>query len=409
MRWLIGLIVILICLVIGVGSVLLKDYPYKLYSQWVRGSGYNNYYRLSQYRSDFLSPTAIEDISPYQEDYVQLWKEFPIRNCLIPLPTRHPLFQTIPIVELQTHQKVPQLGMIILSSNLREISRIFTLPTSLYEDHSQGQDLFKLPMFKTEILQHSSEKVWKDMFSYKIDVRPKELNEMVYDLYILHLRSKVFSKNMVRYGLIKNGKAIMELESQDKDYRVEYVLTFNKGNIYSYILKTEIQNTESTKLRSKFLESISFNPVDSSMGKILYTEFKQLNFARQVDQEGMLYLFAAWSQDIENQDLFKDMIYFLERGNNHWPQLEALYKYSFNRYGKTFTTRKDFNEKGDQNIVLQKKIEIENIEKRREIELQSKRPAPLPDMSPEEKMNMYLKKAKEEIPNPKNNKEMIVH
>jgi hypothetical protein len=74
---------------------------------------------------------------------------------------------------------------------------------------------------------------------------------------------------------------------------VELVLTQDSGSIFSYIIKTEKENLESRKIRAKFLETITFSPVDEDIGRLLYTEFKQLNYARQIDQEGMLYLFSA--------------------------------------------------------------------------------------------------------------------
>src|SRR5690606_23924112 len=116
----------------------------------------------------------------------------------------------------------------------------------------------------------------------------------------------------LRYGLLQDDKAVIEIASKDLDYIVEIIMNYDRGNIYSYILKTEKNKDESRKLRSKFLESITFAPADPAMGKFLYTEFKQLNFARQVDQEGMLFLFSAWSQEMEKVDLLKEMIFYLE-------------------------------------------------------------------------------------------------
>jgi len=120
----------------------------------------------------------------------------------------------------------------------------------------------------------------------------------------------------------------------------------------------------------------------------------------------MLYLYTAWSQNPDNLELLKEMIYYLERGGNTKKQLSVLYAYSFKRYGKTFTTRQRDNGIDGEDIVLQKKIELEEMDTRRKIE-ESSHKIPEPVLSPDEKMNMYLKKAKQE--KLKETKDMTVH
>lgn len=398
MRWLWGFLIFVLLLVVGgaCGYFYLKDYPQKLYSQWLRGEGWNRYYSISGFKDLYLRPSALEEIPAYQEDYVQLWRDFPIGHSLIPLPTRHPLFQTIPIIDFKEKNQRPQLGMIITGPDKREISRIYTLPTGLYQDHSMGQELFKLPFVRNRILKKNIDTVWNDIFTYVIEPKKKPLDDMIYDLYILHLRSKLFPKEVLRYGMLNGGRAVMELESADKDYRLELSMNLKHGSLNSYVIKTEKSNPDSLKLRAKFLQNITFVPVDKGMGKILYMEFKQLNFARQIDQEGMLYLFSAWSQDIENKDMVKDMVYYLERGRNNGEHLKKLYKFAFDMYGKTFTTLKEFSEDEDQNMALQRKIEIEAVDKKLEAQKAAKVKPTVPELTPEEKMNLYLRKAKEE-------------
>jgi hypothetical protein len=406
MRWIVLFLLLLTSSLFG-GYVFLKGYPFRLYSNWVQGKEWNKYYSVDGYKSSWLRPIPVAEISPYKEDYGQLWKEFPLRNSLVPLPVRHPLFQTVPFLESKGKGIPPQVGMIFLNPIGRELSRIYTLPVSLLQDHTLGQDLFKLPFVKNRILKLSQDKVWKDVFIHEIDKKSKSLDEMIYDLYILHLRSKILPKSTLKFGLLKDDRALVELDSKDKDYMIELVFTNSNGSLYSYILRTEINNNESRKLRSKFLESISFSSIDPAMGKFLYTEFKQLNFARQVDQEGMLYLYSAWSQEFENMDMFKEMIFYLERGRNNTAQLRPLYTFAMKHFGKTFTTKSIFNEHDDPNIVLQRKIEIEKIEKMNDALKEKSKPPLQPELSPDEKMNIYLKKAKEESPAEKD--DMTIH
>jgi hypothetical protein len=406
MRWLMGFVLLLSLLLFG-GYVFLKGYPYRLYSNWIQGSGWNSYYSISNYRPDLLKPTELDPIPPYKEDYVQLWKPFPLRNSLIPLPTRHPLFITVPVIEFTNSSRPPQVGMSIIASNGRELSRVYTLPTALTQDHTHGQELFKLPFVKNKILKKDQNQVWKDIFTHEIKNDSKNMDDMIHDLYILHLRSKLLPPETIKYGLLKDEKAIIELVSKDKDYIVELVMTQEAGSIYSYVLKTEKRSDESRKLRSKFLESIAFQPIDSAMGRLIYTEFKQLNFARQVDQEGMLYLFSAWTQEVESQELLKEIIFYLERGRNTGKQLKTMYKYALKKYGKTFTTRNIFTESDDPELALSRKIEIEEIESREKAKRAKIIVPEGENLTPEERMNMYLKKAKQS--GPVQTKDMTIH
>jgi hypothetical protein len=407
MRWLL-LILILLTGGLYAGYRKILVYPNELYLGWLQDKKWDKYYSLSQFNPIWMRPSSFREIPEYREDYAQLWKEFPLRNIRIPLPVRHPLFLTVPILESEGKKTTPHVGITLLAPNGRELSRVYSLPEKFLEDHSQGQELFKLPFVRNRILKIPQEKIWNDLFTFEINVKTKSIDEMIYDLYLLHLRSKILPAQTIRYGLMSDKRALIELESVNKDYIIELVMTNNSGKLLPFVLRTEINNDESRKIRSKFLDTIKFSPVDPAMGKFLYTEFKQLNFARQVDQEGMLYLFSSWSQDFENEEMFKDMVFFLERGIKTQAQLKPLYSFGLKHFGKTFSTRKVFTEDENQEVALERKIEIEKIEKRKEVQVEKERLPVEPELSPEEKMNLYLRKAKEEKQQTEK-KDMTVH
>src|SRR5665648_571892 len=106
MRWLFG-IILTILFVMTLGYIFMKGYPYHLYSNWMEGEGWNKFYRVEGYRAIFLKPVKLETIPPYKEDYSQLWKDFPLRNSNVPLPVRHPLFKTVPIVGFTGKKAIP--------------------------------------------------------------------------------------------------------------------------------------------------------------------------------------------------------------------------------------------------------------------------------------------------------------
>jgi hypothetical protein len=405
MRWIAALILV-IGVALGISAWVFWRYPSSLYMKWMRGEGWNKYYEIENFRPLLLSPVALEAIPEYKEAYPELWKDFPLRSTMLPLPVRHPFFVTVPILDFDKKAKTLHLGMSFLGPNGRENSRIYALPSGVQKDYSTGLDLFKLPFVRNRIVSHDSDELWKDIFSKELVVKEKPVSEMIYDLYLLYIRSKILPAQTIRYGLIPgSSKAIIELASKDKDYIMELVHIQDRGSIYSYVLRTEKNNDESRKLRAKFLTTITFSPPDTDMARILYTEFKQLNFTRQVDQEGMLYLFSAWSQDTSNVDLFKEMIFYLERGSKYHKHLSTFYKYAYIKYGRTFTTRDVFTDEDEPEIALQRKIELEAIAKGQVLKDRANDPGP--ELSPDDRMNMYLKKAKE-APQQKKD-EMTIH
>ncbi len=388
------ILVLLIGAALGVGWLNLKSYPYRLYRDYMTGIKKDKYFELSPYRPNLLIPTPIKPLSAYKEDYPQLWKNFQVMNASVPLPTRHPLFRLIPLVEA-TPSKIPQLGLSFQNQLGREITRLYLLPPTMFRDYLQEEALFKLPYARNRLLKISENDLWKKIFTKTITVESKPVDEMIEDLFIHYIRHEFIPKGVINYGLIKpeENLAIVEMTPKNKDYLVEIIMQYMNGEIFSYVIMTEKNSLDSQGLRSKFIESISQRAGDISMGRILYTEFKQLNFARQVDQEGMLYLFSAWSQQFENTELFKEMIFYLERGNGNKDILKNLYKYGFKRFGKTFSTRGgEFLD--DEDLNLQRKIELEASEARKNIQKEDVK-SETPDLTPEEKMNLYLKKAKD--------------
>jgi hypothetical protein len=311
----------------------------------------------------------------------------------------------VPVVESDDKLSPPKIGMLILDPEGTEIASIYSLPVDFFQELSLEQDLFKLPYVRNRILEFSSEKVWNDFFSLEISPVPKSIDSMIYDLYLLHLRSKMLPPETLEYGLLSENVALISFFSGDKKSRIELFVTNKNGGLYSFVLKTSTEHVESEKLRAKYLQSISFQPVDPMLGEIIYKEFKQLNFTRQIDQEGMLYLFSAWTQDYQNADLFKEMIFYLERNSKNERQLAPLYKFGLGYFGKTFTTSVHVGKNENPNITLQRKIELESQGKFN----QKKKLIAVPEqeLTPEEKMNDFLKKAKDS--KQQNPEEDVIH
>jgi hypothetical protein len=109
--------------------------------------------------------------------------------------------------------------------------------------------------------------------------------------------------------------------------------------------------------------------------------------------------------------MLKEMIYFLERGPKNGPQLKPLYRFVYDRYQKTFTTRDVGLEEDEPEIRLQRQIELEGIAERLKLQEKPKEAAVEQVVTPKERMDEFLRKAREEKikkPAPKRNK-LIIH
>ena len=382
--------------VVGV-YVAANTVPYIYYNKLIEGKTSNKYYKLEHWDQRYLVPPKQTEMNKIADDFSTLWREFHLRDVVIPLPAGHPMFKTIPLVENREGVEEPMLGILFRAPTGREMARIYLLNNGTWNDRMDDQELFKLPVVKRELQKVPHDQVWKDLFTKNITGWELPWQQMAYNLYLLNLRSVILPERMKSYVLLADGKkALVEVESKNKDYRTEIVFEFERGLLLSYLLVSEIGNTDSQDLRSRFIEKISFRTSTKELAPIIYNEFKQLAFNRQTDQEGMLYLFSAWSHDMQQSDMLKEMIYFLERGEKNHDQLRPLYRYAYKRYNKTFTSRDIGLEEDDDDIRLQRRIELEAIAERKRVLEKTREPKPAPVVTPKETMDDYLRRARAE-------------
>ena len=371
--------------------------PYVYYNKLIEGKVSHDLYKLPRWDQRFLVPPKQTAMTKVPDDFSTLWREFHLRDVIVPLPAGHPMFKTIPLVESRPDLDEPVRGGLFRSATGREMARVYRLKNGTWNDHMDDQELFKLPMVKRELRKIPHEQVWKDLFTKDITGKKLPWQQMVYNLYLLNLRSQILPERLIKYVLLSDEKkALVEVESKNKDYRTEIIFEFDRGLLLSYLLVSELSNTDSQDLRSRFIEKISFRTSTKELAPIIYNEFKQLSFNRQTDQEGMLYLFSAWSHDMEQADMLKEMIYFLERGEKNHEQLKPLYRYAYKRYNKTFTSRDIGLDMDDDDIRLQRRIELEAIEERKRVLTKAREPKPPPVATPKETMDDYLRRAREE-------------
>jgi len=400
------LLLILLTAGASISIYKLKHLPQEYYLKFISGQGERSLYEIESFKPSLLSPLESTPLPEVREDYQQLWREFAISQTKIPLPYRHPLYNTLPEIGIE-NRTISHYGLSITNPEKRTLIKIMMYPPYQLVDISLKQNLYRLPFFKNKITKFSSENLWRDLFQKKISSQVKNIDEMIYNLYILNLRHEFFPTNLKGFFYLPDEKkAVYQLDSKDKDRHYEMVMDFRNEQIFSYLMITDKKNSESMKLRNKFMKTIGFNVVDPKLAPLLQTEFKQLNYNRQIDQDGMLILYSAWTQDPKNADYLREMIFYLERGRDKGSFLSVLYKAAYLLFGKTFATKDTFLTNQDQDISLQAKIEIETLKKQRELENKIEE-APAKELTPDEKLDQYLKKAKEN--KSKSDEEVNVH
>lgn len=370
--------------------------PYYFYNKVITENFRSNWYFLEDYRPNLINPTQNINLQVPDLGNEDLWGNFHFRDIVIPLPTRNPLYYVAPIVNFDEARNHTRLGVTIYGTGYREISKLYFVNNMVMESEIRSQEIFKLPLVEKAIKESTDAQTWKDIFSKDISDWNIPFSDMAKNLYLLQLRSKLFPTNTLSFGALDSSTGIVTLESKNKDYITELVMTRKRGVVYSYVIVTEKENNESKLLRYKFLRDIKFRPGSESLAGIIYKEFKALPYKRKIEHEGMLYLLSAWSHNSDMKEYLREMIFYLERGEENQKQLEPLYAYSAKRYGKIFTQRdiKDLNL--DPEMLLKRNIELEE---RRELEAISRKDntPPRRSLSQEERNQERIKEAKKNI------------
>lgn len=341
-------------------------FPYYFYSKTIKGEYKSRWYHVSDFDPKVLSPERVELEEPNigNDD---LWQKFQMKDTLVPLPVRNPFYFVAPILNFNKQTKKTRLGMTVYGTGLRKISKIFFVSNAVMNSELRSQELFKLPIVANILKSKTPEEVWMDMFTKQLGDWNIPFSEMAYNLYLLQLRLKLFPGNMISFGALNDSTGIVRLESKNKDYITELVMTRARGVVYSYLILTEKNNRDSNVLRYKFLRDIEFRPGSKSLASILYKEFKALPFNKKVDHEGMFYLMSAFSHDLENREYLKQMIFWLERGEDNQKQLKPLYEFASKKYGKVFTNKLVEDLKVDPEILLKRNIELERAREIRKV------------------------------------------
>ncbi len=373
-----GVLAILI-ITVGIGVNMLVSLPVHFYQEAITNGVESPYLNLKKLPKVFYqdSEYKLSDAPWLYEDENQRWKVFHFVNFKVPFPIRHPLYLVVPEIKMMGKETKAGYKLLNNSDNKKVLFEFFDLDENELRLDFETQKLFQLPIFKNYILNKSVPSIWRDIFkmSFTNDPFLKEFGfmekamfwkmpyqEMVYRLFILHMRMKVFPEDIIKYGFYdSNSLGIVEVVDKktelDKmsDQRDEIIFIRN-GNRYfrvkvAYVIDDKIALTA----RDRILEKIALEPTTLNSSNRIFNEYQTLPYKRKIDQEGMVYLYNAWSHEQSRKEFMEKMIQFLERGKQDNSHLYGLYQYSFSKYGTNFSRRKG-NIKETQEEKLKRKI-----------------------------------------------------
>lgn len=393
MKFFIFITLCLLTVVTILGGAALVS-PYYFYSKVLKGNSYENWYESKHFDKRWLSPSKIAPLEKIEDANSNLWQNFHMGDVVIPLPVRNPFYQVLPILN-HDNKGNNLFGLSFYGTDKREIAKVFFVQNSQFLNQLNSQGLFKLPMVRQELLTYKQDDLWNELFTKELGEWNISFKEMLKNLYLLELRKSVLPEKFMSFGLMpESDYALVEVESSNKDFNSEFIFTRNRGIIYSMVIYTRKDTPDAQKVRYKLLSGLNFRPTSKSLSNIIYKEFVALSYRLRVDQTGMLYLLSAWSHD-PSVNYIKEMIEFLERGEGNELQLKVLYKYAFERYGTTYTTKA--LDIGDGEVRLRRSIELERKKEERRVKAQAeKKIIQEPTLTKEERLNQMLKRAKKD-------------
>lgn len=300
------------------------------------------------------------------------FREFHLKNFVIPIPVNNLNYIILP----EMYKIYKKINLALRFKNLadKEIFRIDFLERFTFSHDLYKYKIFQLPYFKNYILKYSMEKIWKDMFSKNLNIEELktrfnplrfksylkiDYRQLVYNLYILHLRIKYFKDASNFQYLKKKSRSIgiIEVTSKNKYLYNKYIAhIFINRRIERVMISIKRNDKNSLRLLTNILKNIKPKQDEKDAAIENYAFFKSLKYEKKISQLGFLAMFSAWSHDLLNENYIKELIFWLERNKSlNKERLKIFHDFAFKTYGSNFTT------------VKSKLIETEEVKIEREM------------------------------------------
>lgn len=368
--------------------------------------------------SDFLNVRPAEDfyykgkVLALEDDLIarqndRFWRDFHFSHFIVPIPIRHPLFLLRPHI-VKNEREEHLLGLALIDQNSREFARLVVKRPRRFDFELGRDQLFELPLFYNKIFSHSFEQMWRDLFTKDLLLRKGDTNfisnyqklkdhslqELAYNLFILRNRQRLFPE-IYNYSALYEEKNLGVIHKDstlsDSSYHQEIYYWVSRGIIYPFKFYYLPYSQEALEFRQRFLSSLDYQESSADSALPIYAQYRQLNYQDRISHQGLIYLYMAWSHVPDRESFMREMIRFIERGDEGHLFLDTLYDYAYEKFGTTFST---IHHETNPEIYLQERIRQELQE---EIERERAREIVVPDdhfNSLEERMLFFLERAR---------------
>lgn len=400
----------LIILVLIFGLYLVKIAPYHIYTLTLTEGVNTRFLKMKPSTKSYYDGNEYQEL---QVDSIQklsdgLYKNFHIKNFLIPLPIGNSTFSMIPKIKTELMQL--KLGAQFLDQKNIEHFDFVIEREIKFETENGNQEIFLLPYFKNYINKKNINEIWKDLFSRKLSLPSNEgkgfyeslkildsvsYQELVYNLYVLFNRTKLIPPSISQMQYYENSNiGIVRFEESNSKLLSERIYILNQGIIYPISMKTKLDSPMGRFYRNKFIKDIMYKNSNKDSSIAIYAEYKNLEYVNRIDQKGMIYLYSAWSHDLENKDFIRIIINFLERGKSNIKYLRPFYEYAYKHFGSSFSGESEFLLESNTEKLKRKMNEELEQEISKELKVE-KTSSDGTFSSSEEKIKYNLQKAKE--------------
>ena len=412
-------LIITLALFIGAGFLVVIA-PYHIYTLTLTEGVNTRFLQMDPTKSVFYDGKLVDIKRPSTMVDESLYKTFHFYHFEIPMPMNHLLFSLIPTIKIESNK--PRLGARFQNGKNSELFSFMLERPYKLQMTSGDQKLFILPIFKNYISRKSSDEIWGDLFQKKLSLpsndgesffdslfylRKVGYKDLVYNLYILYNRRFVLPAETQSFSYYKEKNiGIVKLPSDDPRIMVERLYITQDGLIYPLIIRTRTTDGSAMNFRAKFIREIQYKSTSTDSAISIYGSYKQIPYGQRIDQQGMTYLYSAWSHDPDNRDYIRVIILFLERGKLNLKYLKPFYEYAYKKFGSSLSTASGFLSETPAETLKRRISEELEAEVKKEAE---KKAANFEGQfgSPEDKIKFNLQKAKDQKINSDDSKKVL--